>query len=280
MRSAGGRHLFGERREWARDLAVATAAGLFLGLVGPFGSYLNGPRALVVGYWVVALWIGAAAFGLIQRPVLRAFARRGPLTIVLLAAATVATSIPISVLCRLLAQAIWPGAISRIGALEWYIQALVISTPISLGYALLDGLFRPAAPSADGFAAAGQAGPPRNFLSRLPIRLGRELLALQMEDHYVRAHTSRGSTLILVPLRQAIGELNGLPGLKVHRSWWVARGAVASVIQDGRNLRLRLSNGIEAPVARTSVAAVRAAGFLEEQGRGAAMAEAQTAAGE
>jgi DNA-binding LytR/AlgR family response regulator len=72
-----------------------------------------------------------------------------------------------------------------------------------------------------------------------------------------------------------------LPGLKVHRSWWVARGAVASVVQDGRDLRLRLSNGLEAPVARTNVAAVRAAGLLDDQGRGVvAMMEAQTEAGE
>jgi hypothetical protein len=276
------RRLFGDAREWTRDLAVATGVGLFLGLVGPFGSYLNSPRVVVVGYWVAVLWIGAAVFGLAQRPVLRAFAPRGLLAVVMLAAATLATVIPLSLLCRFIAQAIWPGPIGRISALEWYTQALVISTPITIGYALLDGLFRPGSRSGAGSATAEPAdGAPGNFLSRLPIRLGRELLALQMEDHYVRAHTSRGSTLILVPLRQAIGELNGLPGLKVHRSWWVARGAVASVIQDGRNLRLRLSNGIEAPVARTSVAAVRAAGFLEEQGRGAAgMAEAQTAAGE
>ena len=42
-------------------------------------------------------------------------------------------------------------------------------------------------------AAAAQAPTPgAGFLDRLPPRLGRELLCLQMEDHYVRAHTRQG----------------------------------------------------------------------------------------
>ena len=65
------------------------------------------------------------------------------------------------------------------------------------------------------------------FLDRMPPRVGRELLALQMEDHYVRAHTEHGSALILMSLKEAIAELGDAEGMQVHRSWWVARGAVA-----------------------------------------------------
>jgi DNA-binding LytR/AlgR family response regulator len=83
-----------------------------------------------------------------------------------------------------------------------------------------------------------------------------------MEDHYVRAHTRLGSALILIPLRQAVEELGGLPGLRIHRSWWVARHAVVGSMQDGRNVRLRLANGLFAPVSRGSVAAARAFGLL------------------
>jgi len=43
----------------------------------------------------------------------------------------------------------------------------------------------------------------------------------------------------------------------VHRSWWVAADAVTGAERDGRNWRLRLSNGLLVPVARNSVAAVR-----------------------
>ena len=100
------------------------------------------------------------------------------------------------------------------------------------------------------------------FFDRLPPHLGRELLALEMEDHYVRAHTTAGSALVLMRMRDAVAELDGVEGLQVHRSWWVARAAVEREVQDGRNLRLRLRNGLEAPVARNSVPTLRAAGWL------------------
>jgi len=101
------------------------------------------------------------------------------------------------------------------------------------------------------------------FLARLPPRLGRDLLCLQMEDHYVRAHTSTGSDLILIPLHQAVAELQGLDGLQVHRSWWVSRGAVVAVERDGRSVRLKLRNGVCAPVSRRAVAALKAAAWID-----------------
>ncbi|MFV4649348.1 LytTR family DNA-binding domain-containing protein, partial [Mycobacterium tuberculosis] len=72
-------------------------------------------------------------------------------------------------------------------------------------------------------------GAERSLLDRLPPRLGRNLLCLRMEDHYVRAHTDRGSDLLLMPLKAAVAELGEVEGMQVHRSWWVARSAVAEV---------------------------------------------------
>jgi DNA-binding LytR/AlgR family response regulator len=100
------------------------------------------------------------------------------------------------------------------------------------------------------------------FLDRLPKGLGRDLLALEMEDHYVRAHMAAGSALVLMRMRDAVAELDGMDGLQVHRSWWVARAAVEGTVQDGRNIRLRLKNGIEAPVARANQLALRDSGWL------------------
>ena len=249
--------LFGDRREWARELATAAAAGLFLGLVGPFGSYLNRSRLAVLGYWVGTLLLGAILFGLTLRPAVRLAPRLGVPRLAALAAATVLAAIPMSLLCHAIAMDLWPAPIRRIGLLVWYGQTLLISAPLACGYAMTVGPPRPSVKAAE---PPPQPSDTRSdLLSRLPPQLGRELLALQMEDHYVRAHTSRGSVLILIPLRQAVAELAGIPGMKVHRSWWVARDAVTGAVQDGRNLRLRLKNGLEAPVSRMHVAAVRQA---------------------
>ena len=151
----------------------------------------------------------------------------------------------------------------------WYVQVLVISAPLTVAYAAASGVrLRPGAvePSIGVIEPERGRRLPANdansFLGRLPGRVGREVVALQMEDHYVRVHTAEGSALVLVPLHQAIAELSGLPGVKVHRSWWVVRGAVTGSVRDGRNVRLRLSNGLEAPVSRTCLPHAKAAGLV------------------
>jgi DNA-binding LytR/AlgR family response regulator len=83
-----------------------------------------------------------------------------------------------------------------------------------------------------------------------------------MEDHYVRVHTASGSRLVLATLNQAMAALENADGMQVHRSWWVARKAVVSAVADGRNIRLQLVNGVMAPVARSAIAKVRAAGWM------------------
>ena len=83
-----------------------------------------------------------------------------------------------------------------------------------------------------------------------------------MEDHYVRAHTMLGSDLVLLRLRDALGELDGIEGAQVHRSWWVARDAVEGVERDGRSVRLVLPRGIAAPVARSRMAELTKAGWF------------------
>lgn len=108
-------------------------------------------------------------------------------------------------------------------------------------------------------ASAAQVSP---FFARLPGRLGKELLCLQMEDHYIRAFTAVGSELILMRMSDAVRELEGQDGLLVHRSFWVARGAISGWKRDGKNMTLRLSNNKNIPVARDRQAQVKAAGWL------------------
>ncbi len=104
--------------------------------------------------------------------------------------------------------------------------------------------------------------PPARFMDRLPSALGSDLIALEMEDHYVRAHTALGSELVLMRMRDAVSELGDLEGKQVHRSWWVARGAVEDVRREGRNIRLLLAGELVAPVARANVSALKEAGWI------------------
>jgi len=104
---------------------------------------------------------------------------------------------------------------------------------------------------------------PAKFLARLPAKLaGSEVWAVEAEDHYLRLHTSNGRDLILMRLSDAVAELEGIEGARTHRSWWVARAAVAGVERgDGRAV-LTLPDGAEAPVSRVYAKVLRAAGWF------------------
>ena len=219
---------------WTRDVAVAAAAGLFIGLIGPFGSYLNGSPVARIAYWIAVLVLGVLIYGTVLRLTGRAAARwRLPVWSGFLAGALLAAA-PMAAVCMLIAGQVWPDL--KLSPLTWYLECLLMGLPLSAGYGLL--LRRDAA------RAAARREPPRRF--------GREVICLQMEDHYVRAHTALGSELILMRLSDAVSR-TGREGLQVHRSWWVAKGAISHVIRDGRNLRLKLLNGLEVPVARRAV---------------------------
>jgi hypothetical protein len=238
-----------------REIAIDVAVGLVLGVIGPFGSYLNGPLPARLVYWVTALLLGSALILGARWSAERAALRWDISRLLTYPLATILAALPIAALSHLLATTLWAGPIRHIPLLTWYGQTLVIAAILTVVHRLAGGRPAPREPA----TATG------DFRDRLPAGLGRDLLALQMEDHYVRAHTRHGSALILIPLHQAIRELAAVPGVRIHRSWWVARDAVVACMQDGRNVRLRLSNDLQAPVARARIAVIRAMGMINEK---------------
>lgn len=253
-------------RDWALDLGVATVVGAFLGVIGPFGSFYGGPIELRIAFWVASLWIGFITFALVVRLSLRAACDWDLPVWFALAVGAAIGSVPAGLLIAGFFAWFWPSNHGQISPFPvWYGETLAIAEPFTFAFYF----FRnrsvatstpPAPPPVSGaIQAAGSA-----FLDRLSPRLGRDLLCLQMEDHYVRAHTPRGSDLVLTPLKEAVAELGAIDGMQVHRSWWVAKAAVVAPVARGRNYALRLSNGLDVPVSRASVAKLRAAGWLSD----------------
>lgn len=110
-------------------------------------------------------------------------------------------------------------------------------------------------PPVEAGAPAAQA----EFWSRVPRRLGRDLVALSAELHYLRVYTTLGDTLILYPFGRASDALQDVRGMQVHRSHWVALGHVDEVTsQDGRMV-CRLTGGLVLPVSRSHRPALKAA---------------------
>jgi hypothetical protein len=116
---------------------------------------------------------------------------------------------------------------------------------------------RPGAQAEAGTRIA--ADPAEDFWARVPRRLGRSLVAMSAELHYLRVHTTEGDALILFPFGRAVEMLDASGGMQVHRSHWVRLGAVHDIgTADGRMV-LRLPGDLEVPVSRRYRASVRAA---------------------
>ncbi|KMS56459.1 hisitidine kinase [Novosphingobium barchaimii LL02] len=100
------------------------------------------------------------------------------------------------------------------------------------------------------------------FMSKVPISLQGEVIALAAEQHYLRVYTSLGEALILYRLSDAMREL-GARGMQVHRSYWVSSGAVVKVLRSSASQILLLYNGLEVPVSRSFRKIVEQASYLQ-----------------
>jgi hypothetical protein len=249
---------FGGWRDLRRELAVTVAIGLFLGALGPFGTYVNGGLAERTLYWVGTMVFGVLAYGFGVRFALSLGARHGQPVWFVLPAAVALISVPYSALSAFVVVGLWPSVAHVMHPADWYGQTLLISLPFNTFAIWIRSLNLPR--PANGAAAV--MTPASQTMDRPLKRLGPALLCLEVEDHYVRAHTASGSKLMLIALKDAIAELDGVEGLRVHRSWWVAKAAVTGPAIRGRNLALRLVNGLEVPVSRGAAPKVREAGWL------------------
>ncbi len=139
--------------------------------------------------------------------------------------------------------------------------AIPISAAVSLIYYLVDSSIHPETteatanlPQQNGLTLSRSD---IAFLKRLPVELGKDIISLQAQDHYVRVNTTKGSEMVLIRLSDAESELEGIEGTRVHRSWWLARAHVSELKRDNDKLFAVLSNGEKVPVSRTYAKQVR-----------------------
>jgi DNA-binding LytR/AlgR family response regulator len=167
-------------------------------------------------------------------------------------------SLPLWLLFRALAPILWLGQAPRPEPLaKSFLEMQLFFAPTVLVATYIHVLRTNSRPA----VVRATADDIPHLVRRLPPVLGRDVLALQAEDHYVRVHTSAGSTLVLSRLADAISGLGAIEGLRIHRSWWVARHAVRSATVERRRLSLVLVNGVTAPVSRQAAPAVRREGW-------------------
>lgn len=225
-------------RFWAGLLG----AGFVIGLTGPFGTYDALPTLVRTAYWLfivtTTFWLGY---------------------LVSFAVATTAegygigapTSLGIGAAIASLPVTAWlAGFHMAIFATPFLTDALELLPYVAVICFAVSALSEAVAIREVGEAPSRTPTPEPAWLDQLPDHLGRDLILLHAEDHYVRAETELGQTLIRTTLQDAANDL-GEYGVRLHRSWWVARRAVQAYRYRSGAPVVVLQCGRELPVGRT-----------------------------
>lgn len=241
-------------RPWVRGLAVSIVAGSFLAFSGAFGS-IHAPLWWRLLYWI-PLIIAGGFWSHICSHIVERFIDTDARPWTGIAALSLLMSVPVTVMVWAATALIFQHRIPNLHALlDYFLPVLAVVLPLCA-----INVFLERKTPLETHAAPSQA--PARFLQRLPVKLkGSRLFAVQSEDHYLRLYTDNGSDLILMRLSDALVELDGLEGAQTHRSWWVAKDAVADVSRGDGRASLTLSDGTTAPVSRRYARALREAGW-------------------
>jgi len=240
-----------------RTLITASAVGAFLGFVGAFNTWklpLLVREPYMMAMAVATTFPGILMFRLTCRIPWTGNRRflQGALSGLFLT--------PFVAVLIWATDWLLPGGGDPVSALPAYaLNTFVVCEVMTLGSVAVN---RRAQLAAQLQALTHQQKPPK-FLERLPLKLrGAEVWAVEAEDHYLRLHTSKGQDLILLRLADAIDELAGIEGAQVHRSWWVARDAIADARRGDGRATLTLKDGSEVPVSRTYAKIIRDLGWI------------------
>ena len=259
------RELLGARSLGGQGAALACCIALFA-FIGPFGTYDSIGPLDRVGYWAVTMganWLVCGGAIVLSLHIARAGSSQRRMLAIALAALVAAVPGAGVVFT---AEALFRPGYADAGALPTiYLSVAVLMLVIGSLIVAVRGDQRLGSEDGEKVAAADDdatADPAARFLGRLPPELGRDLVYLKMADHYVEAFTTAGSTLVLMRFVDAVAELEGADGLRVHRSYWVARTHVTGAARRRGRTTLLLTGGHEAPVSRGYLGDVRAAGLV------------------
>lgn len=245
-------------REWRLHMAhpatLTALAGvaLVLAMAGPFGTDMRLSFGARLVYWLTTavLCYGVGALSDVAlRPVLNG--RDIWLRIGITALFSGICIAGVVTLINLLAFGLLPDLKELPGALGPVIAIAAVITAV-LAVVRLQLPDAPARPTPE----------PARILRRIAVEKRGALVALSVEDHYVRIQTTKGEDLVLMRLSDAITETGETPGAQVHRSHWAAFDQVHSARRAGDRAILTMSNGAEIPVSRANVASIKEAGLL------------------
>ena len=249
------------------ELLVMVALGLLVGLLGPFGTFAAPPAQRMLS-WVIWLLVGYALFRPTNIVAGWLCEATGLPHVVGKSIALIVASVPLTLVVTMMVTGMRFGeALRWPGYWTMYLYICVIAVVASI---VMNAVFgrrtdtpTTPAPKISDPRSDQPPAPAEPVAPALPLPPGfGPVYAIKGEDHYVRIIGEAREELILMRMRDAIDRLGNVDGLRVHRSWWVAKKAVASVRRNGRTAVITLTSGHEVTVARDMMPQLRTAGWL------------------
>lgn len=240
------------------------AAGTLMTLAGPFGTYVSLDLLDRAAYWYTLVGISIILGIVIRRAVdqkwpARSFCFRANLT------AAVFTFLFTPCIILMNASMVWDETVSTDMPI-WMMYIAVGIVPVSVNAVLYFMLkFRPMVPVGAPVDYVEETSARPRLFERLSDDLGEELIRMSVKDHFVHVYLVGGSERLRMRFGDAVQEVEGVPGMQVHRSHWVAKDAVEGYVQIGGRVSLCLSDGSEVPVSRNYRQHVEDAGFLAKE---------------
>ena len=231
-----------------------------------------------LGYWILHVGIGLAGLAVASLVIRRRFFTRWPLSLAIVVTGVIGAlaaapaywladqwwpvpgaAVADDWLDDFAAAGPWQGIVAEylevapLFVTSWF----AVNLPLILGQPRLEAPPPPNPPDPPRVRAPQQPAPSGaksepaagQLLDRLPAAIGRDVVAVSSDLHYLHVHTTRGSAMILGSLREAVAAL-GDAGMTVHRSHWVAHDHVRRVVIAGNEASCQLATGLRVPVSR------------------------------
>lgn len=245
-------------RAWTRsaaELALLAAAGVFMAVLSPYGTDTL-PASQRWPYWMIGI-VGGGGIGIaVDRLLALRVHRPWPRV-----ALTSLLMTPLVCLLVVTDARLVVGGLSRPKMPDFLWQVLIICVAVMAVRALVwraprvrvetRTVVEPPLPEAEAV-----------FRRRLSARRrGARLIAVEAEDHYLRVHTDAGSELLTLRMADALAELAGAHGYRVHRSWWIAADAIEAVRWRKGGGEAQMAGGLVAPISRSNMAGLKDAGW-------------------
>ncbi len=249
-----------------QTLAIGGVAAVFMASIGALGSG-NLPWPYRLSYWVLVMGLGSL-IGKAVSTVILGWGGLAARPLYQNTAIALAVSAPLTLLLLIVNWLFFDQQFNPYDVLGTALAVLLVSSTMTAILALVHRARQQPAPHAlvaatmvsDDFPNA----PFRSALAaRLPLHLqAARIDAIEAQDHYCNIYTDAGAALLLIRLADAIAEVEGIDGIRCHRSWWVARHAVRRVERRSAGAVVVFGGDRLVPVSRPALQQLRSAGWL------------------